>query len=69
MLRHTAATLLIEQGVDTRFVQRLLSHSTIATTEIYTHVANVALRDRLQKPISVGSSEHRYDPARPAGGG
>jgi integrase/recombinase XerD len=49
MLRHTAATLLIESGVDIRFVQRLLGHSSIATTEIYTHVSDEALRTILQK--------------------
>jgi site-specific recombinase XerD len=49
MLRHTAATLLIETGVDIRFVQRLLGHSTIATTEIYTHVSDEALRTTLEQ--------------------
>jgi site-specific recombinase XerD len=44
MLRHTAATLLIETGVGIRFVQRMLGHSSIATTEIYTHVSDEALR-------------------------
>jgi len=47
MLRHTAATQLLECGVDIRFVQRLLGHSSIATTEIYTHVSNVALRNAI----------------------
>ena len=49
MLRHTAATLLLEEGVDTRFVQRLLGHASIATTQIYTHVSDVALRTALER--------------------
>jgi integrase/recombinase XerD len=49
MLRHTAATLLIEGGVDIRFVQRLLGHSSIATTEIYTHVSDESLRSTLAR--------------------
>lgn len=49
MLRHTAATLLIETGVDIRIVQRLLGHSSIATTEIYTHVSDETLRATLER--------------------
>lgn len=48
-LRHTAATLLIENGVDIRFVQRLLGHASISTTEIYTKVADESLRLALQR--------------------
>jgi integrase/recombinase XerD len=49
MLRHTAATLLLEGGVDIRFVQRLLGHASIATTQIYTHVSDGALRGALER--------------------
>ena len=55
MLRHTAATLLIETGVDIRFVQRLLGHSSIATTEIYTHVSDEALRTTLERANVLGA--------------
>ena len=48
-LRHTAATLMYQYGgVDIRALQELLGHESIATTEIYTHVANEQVRNAVE---------------------
>ena len=44
MFRHTFATLLLEEDVDIRYIQQILGHSSITTTQIYTHVDNENLR-------------------------
>ncbi len=55
MLRHTAATMLLESGTDIRFVQRLLGHRSIVTTQIYTHVSDRALRTAIARANVLGN--------------
>jgi site-specific recombinase XerD len=49
MFRHSVATYLLEEGVDIRYVQRLLGHRSISTTEMYTQVADAALKVRINE--------------------
>lgn len=48
-LRHTAATLMYQSGVDIRALQEILGHEQLSTTEIYTHVDNQQLKTAVSK--------------------
>ena len=47
--RHTAATLLIAQGVHIRVVQEVLGHTRVTTTERYTHVTTLQMKDASER--------------------
>lgn len=65
-LRHTAATLMLQNGVDVRAVQEVLGHEHLNTTEIYTHIDNESLRVAARaNPLSHVRQKQRPLPEKP----
>ena len=48
MFRHSVATFLLEEDVDIRYIQKILGHSSITTTQIYTHVTSSKQKEILR---------------------
>ena len=63
-LRHTAATLMLQNGVDVRTLQEILGHDHLNTTQIYTHVDNADLRIAAQaNPLAHVKKAEKKDDA------
>ncbi|MDG4965793.1 tyrosine-type recombinase/integrase [Lactococcus lactis] len=55
MFRHTFATMLLDSGVDIRYIQQILGHSSIAVTQIYTYVSQIKQQEILVKKNPINS--------------
>lgn len=66
-LRHTAATLMYRAGADIRSIQEILGHSSVATTQVYTHVDSDQLRSVVKlNPLNTPESfQKKRGPGRP----
>jgi site-specific recombinase XerD len=61
VLRHSYATRLVERGVPIHDVQAALGHSSLATTEVYLHVDDSKLADRLRDALSEKSEDSEIE--------
>jgi integrase/recombinase XerD len=62
LFRHTAATLMLEGGADIRFIQQMLGHSRLDTTQIYTHVS-IRMLKQIHAATHPGAPLHHHGQA------
>ena len=67
LFRHSAATLMLEGGADVRYIQAMLGHASLNTTEIYTHVSIQKLRE-VHARTHPANSRRKSNGDDPAGG-
>lgn len=63
LLRHSVATDLLDGGMDLRYVQEVLGHASIRSTERYVHVAQQRVREEYQKAHGLTKGARRRAPA------
>jgi integrase/recombinase XerD len=66
LFRHTAATLMLENGADLRYIQEMLGHASVATTQVYTHVSIGKLKAIHEATHPGAKLERREAPADPS---
>ena len=67
IFRHTMATLMLENGADIRYIQEMLGHAVLSTTQIYTHVSIAKLRQIYEAthPAEAGRARASHGDAAP----
>ena len=61
MLRHSFATLMLEEGADLRSIQTLLGHENLSTTQIYTHLNYDSLKKTVDESLPLAKKDLEND--------